>query len=208
MANELNHFVEEALKQGISRPKITQELTRAGWPKEEIRATLDEYIESDLPIPVPKRRPYLSAREAFLYLVMFLTLYISSFSLGSLIFDFINRWVPDIAAPYTFSDASLQTIRQETAALIISYPIFVFLCEILWNAMQRDPQKRQSKIRKWLSYLTLFIGAGIIIGDLIALVGNVLNGELTERFLLKVLTILVITVGIFGYYLWDLRHDE
>ena len=39
------------------------------------------------PVPVPRPRPYLSPREAFLYLLMFATLYLSAWHLGSLVFD-------------------------------------------------------------------------------------------------------------------------
>jgi uncharacterized membrane protein len=74
--------------------------------------------------------------------------------------------------------------------------------------MKKDADKRASKIRKWLTYLTLFIAAGIIIGDLIALVFNLLAGDLTLRFLLKVLVVGGISGTIFGYYLSELRKDE
>ena len=76
------------------------------------------------------------------------------------------------------------------------------------RAVRRDPTKRASKIRRWLTYLTLFVAAGILIGDAIALVNGVLGGELTIRFMLKVVTIAVIAGAIFGYYLRDLRRDE
>ena len=76
------------------------------------------------------------------------------------------------------------------------------------NAVMRDPIKRASKIRRWLTYMTLFITAGFIIGDLIALVNNLLGGGLTWRFVLKVLTVAIIAGAVFGYYTWDLRHEE
>jgi membrane protein YqaA with SNARE-associated domain len=78
----------------------------------------------------------------------------------------------------------------------------------LKRAEQRDPEQRQSKIRKWLAYLTLIVAAAIIIGDLIAVIAGLLGGELAIRFSLKALTVLVITGSIFGYYLQDLRREE
>ena len=45
-------------------------------------------------------------------------------------------------------------------------------------------------------------------GDLITLVYNVLGGELTVRFVLKVITVAAIASTVFGYYLWDLRREE
>ena len=74
--------------------------------------------------------------------------------------------------------------------------------------MKKDPEKRSSKVRKWLTYITLFIAAGIIIGDLITVVTGLLAGELTMRFILKALIVLVIAATIFGYYLWSLRQEE
>jgi hypothetical protein len=70
------------------------------------------------------------------------------------------------------------------------------------------PVKRSSSIRKWLTYMTLFVAAGVLIGDLASFVYNLLGGELTVRFVLKVCTIGTIGGTVFGYYLWDLRADE
>ena len=57
-------------------------------------------------------------------------------------------------------------------------------------------------------YLTLFVAAGVLIGDLTTLVYNVLGGELTVRFLLKVATVAAIAGAIFSHYLLDLRREE
>jgi len=86
--------------------------------------------------------------------------------------------------------------------------VFLFVTVRLRRAIQQDPEQRSSKVRKWLTYLTLFIAAGIIIGDLITLVFNLLQGDLTLRFLLKAASVGLIAGTIFGYYLWDLRRDE
>ena len=48
----------------------------------------------------------------------------------------------------------------------------------------------------------------MLIGDFITLVYNLLGGELTTRFMLKVLTIAVIAGTIFFYYLPDLRLED
>jgi hypothetical protein len=57
-------------------------------------------------------------------------------------------------------------------------------------------------------YLTVFIAAAILLGDVTTLVYNALGGELTTRFALKVLTIAAITGAILGYYLTDLRLED
>ncbi|HLM53556.1 MAG TPA: DUF5671 domain-containing protein [Pseudoxanthomonas sp.] len=68
--------------------------------------------------------------------------------------------------------------------------------------------KRLSAVRRWLTYLTLFVMAIALAGDMIVLVYNVLGGESSVRFLLKVLVAAVIAGSIFGYYLWDMRREE
>ena len=96
---DLETFVRDALLKGQSRPAIHAALVAAGWPQEQVREALDAYAEVPFPVPVPRPRAYLSAREAFLYLVLFATLYLTAWHLGSLLFDLINRAFPDPADP-------------------------------------------------------------------------------------------------------------
>ncbi|OGL64983.1 hypothetical protein A3B21_03920 [Candidatus Uhrbacteria bacterium RIFCSPLOWO2_01_FULL_47_24] len=206
MAQELHTFIKEALDKKIPRDEIKKALRKASWQEDEIAAALASFADVNFPIAVPKRKPYLSAREAFLYLLMFLCLYLSAFSFGSLIFHFINRWIPDLLNPY--HSESVRELRFAIASLIVTFPLYFYLTLRAVSAVRRDPEKKVSKVRKWLTYLTLFVAAGIIIGDLIALLTNLLGGELTLRFVLKVLTVLAIAGSIFGYYLWNFRKEE
>ena len=205
---ELLSFVRDALARGLSRAQIEDALLRAGWGSDEVKSALAAFAEIEFPIPVPRPKPYLSAREAFMYLVLFTTLYISAFNLGKLIFQFINRAFPYPAAPASFGVYSQSAIRWSVASLIIAFPIFLYVSRLLSHAIRRDPGKRASKVRKWLTYMTLFVAASIIIGDLITLVYKFLGGELSLRIILKALTVGIISGAIFGYYLWDLRQEE
>ena len=54
----------------------------------------------------------------------------------------------------------------------------------------------------------LLISALNIIGSLIAIIFNLLDGDYTSGTILKILTVLVIASGIFGYYWYDLRRQE
>jgi hypothetical protein len=206
MLPDIHSFVRDALARGISKQEIRDALLKANWQDEEIKAALSLYADVAFPIPVPKRKPYGAAREAFMYLVLFLCLYISALSFGSLLFHFISRWIPDALRSYESSD--LSAVRMSVASLIVAFPVYLWLSSILAAAIRRDPERKGSKIRKWLTYITLFIAAGVIIGDLITLLFNLLGGELTVRFMLKVLSVLLIAGLIFGYYLWDLRQEE
>jgi hypothetical protein len=71
-----------------------------------------------------------------------------------------------------------------------------------------NPFKRLSPARRWLTYLTLFIASAALLGDTTTLIFNLLGGDLTIRFLLKVLVVAVIAGSAFTYYLLDLRKEE
>lgn len=207
VTQHLELFVRDALLKGASRDTIEAALTAAGWTPEQTRDALNAYAEVDFPVPVPKPRLYLSPREAFLYLVLFATLYLSAYHLGSLLFDFINRTFPDAANPGNARGIA-QSMRWSVASLVIAFPIFLFVARHLGKDLARNPVKRLSAVRHWLTYLTLFLAATVLIGDLITLVYNLLGGELSVRFVLKVLVVGLIAGTIFGYYLRDLRRQE
>ena len=63
-------------------------------------------------------------------------------------------------------------------------------------------------MRRWLTYLTLFVAASILIGTMTGIVYNLLSGEITTRFVLRVLTVGAIVGSVFRYFLQDLRKEE
>ncbi len=207
MSQELTLFIKEGLTRGLSREELKVALQTAKWQDEEIEAAFARYAISDFPIPVPAPKASLSAREAFTYLVLFVTLYLTAFSVGTLWFSFVNQWFPDQLF-YNNDPYNTGGIREACATLLITAPLFFGLSWRLRRRLAHHPDERQSGVRKWLTYLTLFVAASVIIGTLIGLVYNVLSGELTWRFTIKALTVLMITGLGFGYYLWDLRQDE
>ena len=208
IADELQGFIGDGLTRGLSRAEIERVLLEAGWPPEQVRNALGGFAKIEFPIPVPRPKPYLSAREAFLYLVLFSTLYVSAFSLGRLLFQFINQAFPDPAAPAAVVAAVRQAIRWSISSLVVAFPVFLYVAWLTGRETRRDPNKRASKVRRWLTYLTLFVAAGVLVGDVTSLVYSLLGGELTARFVLKVSTIAVIAGAVFGYYLRDLRLEE
>ena len=205
MTNELFSFVKDSLEKGKSREEIRAALASASWTDDAIEHALASFAEIPFPVAVPKPKPRLQAREAFLYLLSFITLYISSFSFGVLLFTFINKWFPDALNP---SSAPFFDLKTPLAAIVIAFPLYSVLTWKLAKDAVRNLERRQSDIKKLLTYLTLVIAAAVIIGDLIAVVSHLLGGELTVRFVLKVATILLITGSIFGYYLWDVQNGE
>ena len=98
-------------------------------------------------------------------------------------------------------------MRFAIASLIIVFPIFILVSWYLNKIYRREAVVRESKIRKWLIYLTLFITSLIIIGDLVSTINMFLGGEMTVRFILKALSVLSVAVVIFTYYLDDVRRE-
>jgi hypothetical protein len=92
--------------------------------------------------------------------------------------------------------------------LVIAFPLYLFMTMKTTREIAANPINRESRVRRWLTYLTLFIAVMVIIGDLAALVYQLLRGELTARIGLKVLVVAVIAGAIFTYYLRSVRRDE
>jgi hypothetical protein len=203
---DLIAFVKEGLQRGVARADIEAVLLRAGWPPEQIRRALAGFADVEFAIPVPRPVPTVSAREAFMYVLMFVTLFLSAYNLGDLLFSVINRQFPDAASPRT-NDFILSSIRWSLSSLIVAFPIFLWVSWMLARLMRRDPTKRASKIRWRLTYVTLFVAACVLIGDIITVIYSFLGGELTTRVVLKVITVAAIAGTVFGYYLPDLRLE-
>ena len=71
--------------------------------------------------------------------------------------------------------------------------------------MRVTPDKARSPVRRWLTYLTLLLAAGMIVVDVITLVAFLLQGELSTRFLLKVAAVLAVGGAAFFYYFKSLK---
>ncbi len=141
------------------------------------------------------------ARDVFGNLLAFGTLYTCVVSFMALLFQYVNVKFPD-ALSYSYV-SSLDTIRACMAVLIVVWPVFLVLSWLL----AKGASGKISGLKKWLVYLTLTVTAVSMMVDLVTLVNYFLNGEITTRFILKVLIVLLTSAGVFGYYLWDLRRD-
>lgn len=203
----LKDFVRSALQAGASREATRTALQRAGWPAEQIQDALGQYADVDFVVPVPRPRAQASARDAFLYLVMFSMLYLSVYHLGNLLFQFINLLLPDVTQ-YDYREGQLGSIRFSIATLLIAWPLFLWLATRIQRQVLQEPAQRLSAIRKWLTWLTLALAACVIAGDLIYLVFRLLSGELSLRFLLKVLVTGLLAGSSFGYYFWLMSQDD
>lgn len=146
-------------------------------------------------------------RDVFLHLLAIVTLYWSSITFITLLWQFINHFLPDNMVPYYAVNDSLGLMRFAVSSLFIVFPLFIFVSWYLNKIYKRESAVRESKIRKWLLYLTLFVAALIVVGDLVAVINNLLGGETTAKFILKAFSVLLVAGFVFGYYLDDVRRE-
>ena len=151
---------------------------------------------------IPKRN---IPRDLFLHLLAIVTLYWSAVSFVTLLWQYINYFFPDVLNYYPGSFNG--PMRFAIASLIIVFPIFILVSWYLNKIYRREAIVRESKIRKWLIYLTLFITSLVIIGDLVSTINMFLGGEMTIKFILKALSVLLVAGVIFAYYLDDVRRE-
>lgn len=203
----LDSFIEAAKGKGAADEFLVSLLREQGWPAKETYAAFRRRYESltGLALPAHGGNAGEAARDAFLYLLVYATLATWTTALGSLLFTFIDRWFPDTLAQQTF-ESSRYAVSSEMACIIVAFPVFLFVMRFILRDVERHPEKVESGVRRWLTYIALLITAGIVIGDLITFLAYFLRGELTARFVLKSLTVLVIAGSIFWYYLGFLKR--
>ncbi|MBE9160606.1 hypothetical protein IQ265_27850 [Nodosilinea sp. LEGE 06152] len=198
--SELVQFILLARDRGTSDEFISRLLRDYGWPSREVERAFFEVYEGLLgrPIPTPRGGSGELARDAFFYLLAFVTLGIWLQALGEMAFIFINHLIPDSLNNY-YGDPSWQ-VAFALARLIVAYPVYLGLMRQINYDLAAHCEKHFSEVRKVLTYLTLLIATIIAIGAVIAFLTSFLRGELTLRFLLKVLVVLVLDGGVLWYY--------
>lgn len=142
-------------------------------------------------------------KDFFLNLGAIVFLYTVIISLLNLLFTVINNAYPRVGSYDYYWSAS---ISWPVAILIICFPIFLLLMWMLEKGYITEPNRRQLGVRKWLTYITLFVSGLALAGDLVTVLYYFLDGqELTAGFLLKILSVLLITACVFVYYISEIR---
>lgn len=147
-------------------------------------------------------KPRVTARDFFLWLGAMVALYVSAVSLILLSHEYITLLIPDFNEYYSpYSGA----IKFSIASLIVVFPLYIWLTRMLHQDIRKAPEKRELWVRRWLVVLTLFVAGFTIAADLVSVIFTFLNGDLTVRFFLKALAIVVVLGGGFWYYLHELK---
>jgi len=208
-------YVTEKVRAGASKKDIQEQLTSVGWTEDDASSAYAQALVA-LGVPVPEKGGRgLSAKktstvETVLNLFSFILLGIITTALGTLYFNVINYFFPDpLSALSYYSQASVNSaIHYATAALIIGFPLFVLALRMWFQKFREDENKVESGLTKWVTYLVLLASAVTVVGDLIAVLYTFLQGEISARFFLKGLTVLVIAGAIFGFYFLERRKVQ
>jgi len=196
-------FIESARAKGAQDSSIANVLKEKGWNEKQVAEAFGAVYEKLTGQKVPVRGgadSSGSAKDAFLYLLSFGTLGAWTIALGSMIFTFIEQAFPDLVAG-GYNYAGSYSISTQMATIIVTFPIYFLTVRYILKDLETHPEKFESGVRKWLTYLAILIAAGVAIGDLVTFLAYLLQGELTTRFILKVITVLFISGGVLGYYL-------
>jgi membrane protein YqaA with SNARE-associated domain len=213
--NFLAEYVSSRIRAGVSRAVVCEELLAVGWSEEEADAAYRAgLVACGIPVPSEGNRPTLSQKSSTVDIVInffaFILLGIVATALGTLLFQVISKYFPDaLDTMGWYTDASItSTIHYSIAALLIGFPLYYFAMRLWFRKFREDEGRVESRLSKWLTYLVLLITAVTIVGDLITVVFTLLQGEITTRFFLKALTILVIAGIIFGFYYLERRKIQ
>jgi len=147
-----------------------------------------------------------SARDFFLHLGSIVALYVVAGNFINLLFKIINQSFPEVLNySYSYFGNGSQ-ISLSVATLLIVFPIFVLLSWLVHKTYENTPEKKSLAVRRWLTYITLFVAGILLAGDLVTILYKFLDGQdLTAAFLLKALTVLLVAGAVFGFYLQDIR---
>lgn len=147
----------------------------------------------------------------FLSLGVLATLVTSVVSFLNLVFATLDKRFPDVlnsTYQYGYSTYDYESIRTALATLIIFFPVFIIV-SYFWRKYTNGEMSHPDEVaRKWLTYIVLFMSTLVVIIDLVTLVKYFVAGEITNRFLLKVLAVLVVAAFVGIYYILDLRKQK
>jgi hypothetical protein len=129
-------------------------------------------------------------KDFFLWAGAMIALYLAVISFITLLFEYINYTFPDPNAGW--GDPYSGAMRFAMAALIVLVPTTLILLRLIRGTIAAETGKAGI-----LTFTVLI--------DLITLVNYFLNGEVTTRFILKVLVVLLVAGFLFMHFLADLK---
>ncbi len=146
-----------------------------------------------------------TAKNFALQLGSLASLYLSLSFLLVLLFGIINILYPDATNDYWMVEQSHSSVRLGIAMVLVFFPTYLVLTRFVNTARRSENNGLYLTLTKWLIYLSLLIGGAVLLGDLVAVIMSFLEGEITQRFVLKAAAVFLIVGAAFDYYILDAR---
>lgn len=147
----------------------------------------------------------------FLCLGVLITLITSVVSFLNLVFDTLDKRFPDVlnsTYQYGYSTYDYESIRMSLATLIIFFPIFIIVSYFWRKYSKIDIGSIDEMFKKWVIYIILFLSSLVVVIDLVTLLRYFIAGEITSRFILKVVAVLIVAILVGLRHICLLRNIE
>lgn len=144
----------------------------------------------------------------FLNIGMVICLFTVVIAYINLVFETLDRAFPDTLNAlyqYGYNSYTYDGIRTSLAIVLIFFPIYI-LVSMYWKK-EKELSKSDFILRKWIIYFILFFVFLTATIDLVTLVKYFISGEITIRFILKVLVILIVVALLYIYYHAELKRN-
>jgi predicted cation transporter len=199
---ELIAFLRSAKEQNIGDDFAVALLRQNGWPERRIYRAYSAFYADRIGTPIPKRlQAAADARDAFYYLLNFITLGFWTVALGQIFYRLIAYRFPDPTQTVNYYSSLRDDLAWQVAIVIVTFPTFLYVHSLISRELRNRPDLYESGVRRWLTYLALVIAAIVVLTDAAWVIQALIQGELTLRFILDSLVLLVIGGGVFVYYL-------
>ncbi len=146
-----------------------------------------------------------TAKHFALQLGSLASLYLSLAFLLVLIFGIVNLLYPDATEGSWAVESASSSVRLGFAMVLVFFPTYLVLTRLVNQARRQETDGNYLTLTKWLIYLSLIIGGGVLLGDIVAIVMAFLEGGISTRFILKALAVIIIVGPAFYYYILDAR---
>lgn len=146
-----------------------------------------------------------NAKYAFYYLLSLVALIFTALSVGMIAFGIIGQTIPDAL---NTSGSTSNSLKFAISALLIATPIFYFMQKFINQGLRNGELTKESGVRRWLTYFILLVSSVTILGVFIGIINSFLSGELTLSFILKALSMIVISAAVFSFYFYDIKRED
>ncbi len=140
-----------------------------------------------------------------LQLASLISLYLSVTFLLVVLFGLIELVIPDSSDSYYMIADQDSSVRLGIAMLVVFFPTYLLLTRSVNKLRRSESNEAYLGFTKWIVYLSLLVAGGTLLIDLVTVIMSFLEGELTTRFLLKALSVIVVVGLAFFYYILDIR---